>query len=621
MYRNTILAAMISGGIILSLQAEESLKPIIVTATRTAQTVDASLASVTVITRDEIERLQPAQFIDLLQNRAGISITSNGYAGKSSSINMRGTNSDHTLLLIDGVRMGSATLGNASWQFLPLAEIERIEIVRGPRASIYGADAIGGVIQVFTRQGHKGSPKVNAHTRIGSFNTRELGAGVQGGTERTRYSLSVSHQQTDGINIQEGIGDDDPDGYDNTSLSANLAHDLGSNTELFASLLSSQGRTETDVTDGGPDHTDFTHQAMRAGIRGSFTQNWFTELSFGHALDKNRNVYDPPYLGDDKTYFNTSRSLADWRNDINLGTATLLTLGLDWQQDVITSSNEIEKNRRYNQAIYQIIQTGQDRHNLQGSLRHDDNQAFGGHTTGQLAWGYDISPQLSGRLSYATAFKAPTFNDLYWPDEGWVKGNPDITPEKSETTEAGLSYHHGQLSWEASIYQTDISDLIAWGCAQNCDDGQWWTDIWQPQNIHKVRIHGMELEAKLNQRDWSSTLSVSLLDTEDRKTGNELARRPYESYRLDLDRQLGQFTLGGSALVRGRSYNNVANTDRISGHTLFNLRASWRPAAQWLVRANIDNLLDKQYITSRYSSTIDYNQPGRAYYLSVHYQQ
>ncbi|MGM0477136.1 MAG: TonB-dependent receptor plug domain-containing protein, partial [Pseudomonadota bacterium] len=212
---------------------------IVVTPTRMARSVDESLASVTVIDRDAIERQQPQQFTDLLDGLAGVSVTQNGPFGKQSSISTRGTNSDHTVLLVDGVRTGSATNGQASWQFLPPSEIDRVEVVRGPRSSIYGADAIGGVVQVFTREGNEGPARLNAYTGGGSFGTYEGGAGITGGNRDTRYNFSVNHSHTDGINVQDDEGDDDDDGYTNTSLSGKVSHRVRPGLELFGNVMHS----------------------------------------------------------------------------------------------------------------------------------------------------------------------------------------------------------------------------------------------------------------------------------------------------------------------------------------------------------------------------------------------
>ena len=596
MNKKTILAAAIAGGIAVSAQAEQTLDTIVVTATRTAQIVDESLASVTIITREEIERLQPAQLSDLLQGRAGINIADNGPFGKTTSLYLRGTNSDHTLLLIDGVRMGSATIGGASWQYLPVSAIERIEIVRGPRASIYGADAIGGVIQIFTRHGTEGSARTNAYARIGSFNTHEVGAGVRGGNERTTYSLSASHHETDGINVIDDVGDDERDGYRNTSLSLNIRHQLENKVELFTNGLYSTGRTEYDDAFFDSAYSDFVHGALSAGIKAAINEAWLTYLTLSHASDR-ADVTDA-WPG----YFDTFRDQIDWRNDFIIGNGLLLTAGIDWRQDRVKSTTSYDESSRDNVGVYQILQSELGRHHLQGSLRYDDNEAYGNQTTGALAWGYALSPQLRSRLSWGSAFKAPTFNQLYWPGAG----NPELKPEQSETIEAGLRLSQPLGYIDLALFQTDVDNLISG---------------WPAENIAKARMQGMELETGLQIQQWQAAVALTLLDAEDRDTGNELTHRPRETLRLDLDYRLGHYDLGGSVIAQGRSYNNASNTDRIAGHAVLNLRGAWRMNQHWIWRATIDNALDKEYTTARDWSGTNYNQPGRAAYLSVHYQQ
>ena len=592
MQKKTLLTAMLAAGFALSVQAEQFIDPIIVTATRTAQTVDETLASVTVITREEIERLQPAQLSDLLQSRAGIHIADNGPFGKNTSLFMRGTNSDHTLLLIDGVRMGSATSGGASWQFLPVSEIERIEIVRGPRASIYGADAIGGVIQIFTRRNEAGPARVNAYVRSGSFGTREFGAGMSSSTKQTSYNLSASHNETSGINVRN-IGEDDKDGYVNSSLSANITHRLKNDAELFATLLHSNGNTEYD---GTPNETDFVHQALSTGLRGMLADNWWSELSLAQSRDEGRNYG----VGNFYSRFNTARDLIDWRNDFSLGESASLTLGVDWQQEKVDSTTNYDETRRYNRAIYQVLQSTLGHHNLQASLRHDDNEAYGGHTTGQLAWGYAISPRLRSRLSWGTAFKAPTFNQLYWPNTGFGGGNSELEPEKSETFEGGLRYNSGTRYLDIGLFQTEVENLISG---------------WPPQNVAKARMQGLEIETGLKYEDWHVNAALSFLEHQNLATSNELVRRPRETFRLDLDRNIGTLGFGGSVIAQGQSFDNAANTQKISGYGLLNLRASWRAAPDWTIRSSINNALDTEY-----QNALGFNQPGRAYYISVHYQ-
>ncbi len=600
----------------VAVHAGERLDPIVVTATRAPQTVDETLSSVTVIEREEIERLQPQQFTDLLRGRAGIGVADNGPFGKLSSVFMRGSNSGHTLLLVDGVRMGSATTGAASWQYLPPSEIERIEIVRGPRTSIYGSDAIGGVIQVFTRQGLEGPPRVNAFVGGGSFNTREFGAGVAGGTRDTRYSLSASRFDTDGIDLLTGIGDDDRDGYDNTSLSGTLSHRLGNGAELFGSLLYSRGTTEFDADETdpatfavvgpyAPADNDYVHAALRAGIRGFVTPRWQSQLAVAQSRDE-LDSFEGGALADRVAYFDTRRDLIDWQNTVRVHADWSWIAGVDAYEDHVDASTAFAEDSRYNVGIYSVLQGALGHHDLEASLRLDDNEQFGSKTTGQLAWGRRLSDAWRVRASAGTAFNAPSFNDLYFPGFS----NPDLDPEESHSVEVGARYASGAWFLDAALFQTEIDDLIAFDRTTS-----------SPQNINEARIRGLEVEVGYQAGDWSSRTSLTALEAEDRATGNELPRRSPFSARVDVDRALGDWSLGGSLLGQARSFNDAANNSRLSGFATLDLRAAYAIDKAWTLEASVRNLFDREYATVRDFTGVDFNQPGRGAFVTVRYQQ
>ncbi|MCG5532660.1 TonB-dependent receptor [Halorhodospira sp. 9621] len=579
------------------------LAPLVVTPTRMAQTVDESLSSVSVIDRDEIDRQQPRQVSDLLQGRAGTGLTSNGPFGKTTNLSMRGTNSDHTLLLVDGVPMNSATFGGAAWQYLPPAEIDRIEVVRGPRTSVYGADAIGGVVQVFTREGEEGPPRFRAFGGAGSFNTQEFGVGVSGGTAASRYALSASHYETDGINVQDGAGDKDPDGFENTSFSGRFSHRLPGGAELFATGFRSKGQSEFDGATGQEDWTDHVFQALRGGVRGDLTDRWFSELAVSQAKDE-QDTFDSS--GGESWHY-TERHEVSWRNELYWGAGHVWAFGGDWREEEVDTSSDYDETSRYNAGAYTQLELDLGRHDLGSSLRYDDNEAYGDNVTGQVAWGFDATDRLRLRSSYGTAFKAPTFNELYSPFPSWV-GNPDLTPEESVSAEVGARWQGRRVYVDTLVFQTEIDDLIA---AREVAPGQ---D--QPFNVDEARIRGAELEAGAHWQEWQISGAFTYLDHEDRDTGNELPRRPNESARLDIDRQLGDFSVGATALARGRSYDDRPNDTRLSGYGLLNLRTSYAITPEWTLRGTLENALDKDYETAD-----GYNQPGRAVYVSLHFNQ
>ncbi|AKJ94709.1 TonB-dependent receptor [Thioalkalivibrio versutus] len=583
----------------------QTLETVQVTASRIAQTVDQTLASVTIIDREEIERLQPRQFTDLVEGRAGVSVSSAGPFGKQSSVRMRGTESGHHLLLVDGVRMGSATSGDASWRFLPPEEIDRVEIVRGPRTSIYGSDAIGGVTQIFSRAGREGPPRVNAFLGAGSFSTWEAGLGVAGGTERTDYSLSVSMFDTEGIDVQDGVGDDDPDGYDNTSLAAKVAHRLDNGIEIFGNVLYSGGRSEYDADElstGLPydrAYTDFVHAALRVGIRIPVTGRWDSEVALGQSRDESDDVTEGGAFGGSVDRFDTRRDQLTWRNDVRLGDRSELVAGLDAYEDRVDATTDYNEDSRYNVGVYSVLRTELGNHDLEGSLRYDDNEQFGDKTTGQVAWGMQATDAMRLRASYGTAFNAPTFNQLYWPRDG----NPALEPEQSRTAELGARYSTSLAYVDVAVFETRVDNLIAG---------------WPAQNIDEARIRGLEVEGGHDIGPWNSRASLTLLDAEDRGTGDELARRAPVSARIDLDRQFGDFSLGGTVLARSRTfeYDFFGDATRLSGYGTLGLRAAYAIDPEWTVQASVTNVFDRDYETQG-----GYNQPGRAAFVKLRYQQ
>lgn len=584
----------------LAVAAEEVLPPVVVTATRTAQTVDETLASVTVIDRETITRQQPTEFADLLRGQAGIAIAQSGPFGKNTSTYLRGTAAEHTLLLVDGVRMGSATTGAASWQFVAPAEIERVEVVRGPRTSLYGSDAIGGVIQVFTRRG-EGPPTWRSFAGGGSFGTREYGAGVSGDTGQTGYAFSASHFQTDGIDALEA-GDDDLDGYHNTSASARLSHTFANGLELFATTLRSQGATEFD---GTVDRTEFVQQASSAGVQGSVTPQWWSQLTLAHSRDESDNFSD----GDFFSQFDTLRDTANWQNDITLD-RHLLTIGADYQLDRVDSNTEFDQTSRYNRGAYGQILLDLGLHVLSGSVRYDDNEAFGDKTTAQVAWGYEPTPGWRTRTSYGTAFRAPDFNDLYYPFEdfgayGNYQGNPDLRPEESETYELGLRYDAPDRYLDLAVFDTTVDNLIEIAGFPEM----------RPQNVSEASIKGIEVAGGLHVGAWRSDASVTFLEHEDTATGNALRRRPQSSARVAVDRDLNALSVGFTVAAEGSRYDDAANADQLPGYALLDLRAAYRLAPEWTLQATVKNALNKDYETVK-----GYNQPGRAAYVSVRYR-
>lgn len=596
----------------------QQLSPVVVTATRSAMPVDETLAPVTVITRADIVRLQPQSVQDLLSGLPGVAFGNAGGIGQQTSLFMRGTNSSHTLVLVDGVRIGTVGAGIPAFEQLPVEQIERIEIVRGPRSSLYGSDAIGGVIQIFTRHGQPGeSPTPSLNVTAGSHHLVNGQFGLSGGTEHAWYNASIGGQYTRGINAcraaAKNVGgcftnEPDQDGYRtyNGALSGGYRWDNG--TELSASLLKTKGDIEYDG-----DSQNYTRRSQQvAGTKLSFAvlDAWKMSLSAGQNLDRADNYLNRADLGADmlhEGYLYSRRNQASWQNDVTLAPGQLLSAGVDYQQEHLRSDTDYLRTSRNNTGVFAFYQGQFDAHELQLSARHDHNQQFGNHNTGAAAYGYSFTNGMKLTASYGTAFHAPTFNDLYFPPFfSFPTANPDLKPEKSRTAEIGLSGHPGVWNWAVNAYQTKITDLIGYDAN------------FVPINVSKARIRGLEGQLGADVDGWHVRGYLTFQKPENRSAGSQqgnlLARRPERIARIDLDRDLGAFSVGGTVNSEGYRYDDAANLQRLGGYATVDLRASWNFQPGWSLQARVANVFDHHYETVRF-----YNQLGRTAYLTLRY--
>ncbi len=580
-------------------------EPIIVTATRTAETADETLASVTVITRDEIERRQALSVQDLLRGVVGLGVANSGGPGKATSVFLRGTEEDHVLVLIDGVKIGSATLGTTAFQNIPIDQIERIEIVRGPRSSLYGSEAIGGVIQIFTRKG-QGPLMLSFSMGIGSHQSNTLSAGISGGAKRGWYNLSASGFDTNGFNACDGkpspngagcfTFEPDNDGYQNYSGALRAGYRFSSSVKVEAHVLHAKGDNEFDGS--FVNESDFVQQIIGGKLQFAPTKYWHLALSLGRSRDESENFLN----GTSMTVFDTERDSISLQNDIVLGATQLVTIGFDYQDDKIDSTTDYEVTSRDNKAIFAQYQGDIATHSVQLSLRRDDNEQFNSHTTGTFAWGYVFPNRVRLTATYGTAFKAPTFNELFFPNFG----NPNLDPEESSSVEFGVSGAANLVNWSLNIYQTKVDDLTAFDPS------------FTPANIAEARIRGLEAVVDTRFRGWDLAANLTLLDPENRTNGsdrgNVLPRRGEQTLRLDANRDLGKFQFGTTVIAEGRRYNDLANTQRLGGFTTVDLRAEIALYKHWRVQARVGNLFDKRYETAEL-----FNQDGRNCFLTLRY--
>ncbi len=585
--------------------ASVALNPLVVTAALAPRTADQSLASVTVIDEATLERQDPTSLTDLFRGQPGVDVTTQGSYGKLSSVFLRGTGSNANVLLIDGIRLRSATSGAPAWEFLDPRLFERAEIVRGPRGSLYGADAVGGVVQLFTPEGQgESTPRISVGG--GSFETQRYSASLSGAEGGTRYYFSGSRFDTEGQPVRRG-GDDK--GHDNTTGMVRLSHTFESGAEVGMLALRGRGSTEFDAS--GPAEDDVVQQVAGIYTELPVTDIWTSRFTLSEARDQ-RETLAPTY----RSRFDTRTRTARWKNTLALGQHEVVA-GAEYSDDDLgdsqTSGLAFDEESRANRAVFAQALLDFEPLTSQLSLRHDDNEAFGEELTGSLALGYALDDHHIARASYGTAFRAPTFNELYFPFVG--SSNPDLEAETSDTVEIGVRGQYAHWFWDLAAYRSEVNELIA-------------PDVsFRPVNVNEARIRGAELSAGAELDEWTLSTALSWTDPEDHDTGNRLARRATQGLRLDIDRELGDWSMGASWIAQNHRYNDSANEQRLPGYGIVNLRAAWEIAPMWSARLTVDNVLDKAYATARgaefdpvtsESVPFDYINAGRAAFVSIH---
>ncbi|MDH5785020.1 MAG: TonB-dependent receptor [Chromatiales bacterium] len=576
-----------------SLQAIDTIDPVIVTATRTAQSADETLASVTVITREEIEQSQAGSLMELLHGRAAsLDFSRNGGPGSNTSLFLRGSESDHVLVLIDGVRAASVTNGAYNWASLNPAQIERIEIVRGPHSTLYGSEAIGGVIQIFTRRG-KG---LHASLSGGSYGTAGATFGTGGELGEGRYHLNLSHKQSEGFSTTNASStnyESDDDGYKNSSVGIGYSTPIGNDLEFGINLSHTKGRNDYD--DGGyaNAYAETQNNTAEMHIDWQTSENWNQRLSVNSSEDLNESHDSWPAT------ITTRRKGINWQHDLETGHNSLLTLGLDAQQDHGKIADSYDEKTTTQAGYLQYQWSGKQLDLLLGA-RSDQHSEYDQHTTGRLVVGSRLG---EGRLyaSYATAFKAPTFNELYYP----FYGDPTLLPEESVSVEVG--YRRGQL--RASLFKTEIDNLI-----------QYNTLTWLADNIGQARITGAELEYGLQVSSWRVDSSVTLQKAEDVESGENLLRRAEKKIALTASGPVTAATdMGIEISYTGRredSFGFPSQRVFLPSFTLLNLTGEYRISPNWRLKGRVENLLNDEY-----QLAYGYNTPGASAYISLHYTQ
>ena len=601
---------------------------VVITATRQLQRADELLASVDQIDREEIERAGPGTVLDLLARQPGVQVAANGGPGKTSSLYLRGANGNHTILLIDGVRIGSVTSGQPSLESIPLSQIERIEILRGPASAMYGADAVGGVIQIFTKKG-EGPALVEAFGGVGTLGTTQLGAGVSGSTGPWSYALRAAEYETSGVSARKGpypaydptpydpsaglygrghnynpALDADRDGFRSRTLAARLGYTLAPGHELGLNLIRIDSRNWYDGggynARGGADvGNDAATEVIALESRNRLADNWQSTLRLAQSKDESTGFRST-------SRYNSKQEQLLWQNDIKLAVGSLMLAYEHLEQSADSTTTYTVKSRDIS-SFMAGWNGALGSHLLQANLRHDSNSQFGDKLTHVLGYGYRITPQLRANASIGTSFKAPTLNDLYYVDSGGNHGDPNLKPEEGRNRELALRYDAAGTRAAVVYFDNKIDNLIQWGASAP-------TWAYVPAQTSEARIKGWEFAYGALLGAWEVTASLDLVDPRNEATDKLLARRARETARVGVTRNFGALTVGSEVFGSGKRFDDAANARKLGGYGLVNLFAQYKLDRNWQLEARANNVFDKDYTLAN-----GYNTLGANVFVGVRY--
>lgn len=578
--------------------AQVQLKEVVVTASRIETRADELVSDVVVLDRAAIEASTGRTLTEVLARSAGVQMTATGGAGSLSGVFVRGTETRHTILLIDGVRFGTATAGLPNFDTLPLDMVERIEVLKGPGSALYGSDAVGGVVQVFLRKGVKTFSPTGAVT-VGSYGLTQLAAGLAGsggdGNALT-YALGVQKTKNKGFSatnskVAFGSFNADNDAFKQDAVNVSLAYQINPSWRIDAGALYADGVSHYD---DGPDNgasTKVRTQTLRAGLEGKVLPIWKTQLRISQSADQQVGL-EGAYL---PSKFNTIQNQLSWQNDIDTPVGIAMA-GVEQLVQKVDSSTTYDVSQRTVNSVFAGLNGNAGSHSWQANVRRDSNSQFGDNSTWFAGYGYKINPAWRVNASYGTSFVAPSFNQLYYPGYS----NALLQPEQGKNLDLGVTYSEKGQTVKLVRFDNKIRGFI--------------TNTTSPANIPRARIEGWTLSYDGAFDALNLHASLDALDARNELTGKALPRRASSQFSLGADYRLGAWSFGGNLLRVGSRFDDVKNAVALASYVTADVFVSHSINKDLQVQAKINNLANKTYETAA-----GYNQAGRAVYLTLRY--
>ncbi|MDI9333822.1 MAG: TonB-dependent receptor [Cytophagales bacterium] len=599
-----LLSALIYAPLLLSAVYAQSapvdvpaLGEIVVTATRMPQPLADLVADVTIIDRTTIQSSGATGVADVLARVPGVQISRSGNVGSPTNVFLRGAESRYTAVFIDGVRVDSQSTGGASWQTIPLAQIDRIEVLRGPAAAVYGSDAIGGVIQLFTLKGD-GALTPSIGMGLGTYNTKKVDAAFDGSSGAIDYSFGFAKESSTSFDSQSGTTHNpDKDGYRRESANAKLGLQISKAQRVELSALTSDVNSQYDAYGFNPARPVDDHSRLKLTAVGlNWLSQWRDTYSSRLSVTDSRDRYETT-----PSYYLTETNLRSYllQNKFQLG-EHLLTVTLERREDHL-SNTPINANRSQGALALGYGWTNQ-RHTLQLNLRRDQDSAFGGFTTGSAAYGFALSPQWRATASAATAFRAPTLYQLFSE-----YGVSILQPETSRNLELGLRYAQGASRFSVVAYRNLLSNLINFGTAGACT-----SSYGCYANTAQAEYTGVTVSGEQQLGQVNLHASLDLQDPRNLATGHLLVRRAHQYGNVGAQTHIAAWTVGTEAQFSSYRYDDAANKTRLGGYSLINLYASTPLIRDWTFLVRVNNLTDKDYQLAN-----TYTTPGRSFYFGL----
>ena len=587
---------------------------LVVTANRFQQPVNTVLAPTDVVTREDIQRWQSKDLNDVMRRLPGVDIAQYGGIGQSSSLFVRGTEARHVLVLIDGVPMARAGIGNAiDIGQIPVSLVQRIEYIRGPRSAVYGSGAIGGVVNIITMSDDE---RAQINAGMGTNGYQNYDGAINQRFGDTMITAAGAYQTTKGFNVQPDstyADDSDRDGYRNKLFWGGVQHKFNDSVSGFFRGYGYSSNTDYDQGSGG--------YAGGGDESQNYTQSWDTGLNYHsgiyssqlianyqHLKNYNYNAQDGRYAAS-ASLDNMEQRYIQWGNNLEVGHGSV-SGGVDWKQEKLqssgTSSTDIYK--RDTTGLYLTGQQQIDKVTLEASGREDHDEQFGWHGTWQTAAGWEFVDDYRVTLSYGTGFLAPSLGQQFGAERFGIASNPNLKPEESKQWEAGLEGLTGPLDWRLSTYRYEINNLIDY------DNSAYY-------NVKSATIKGLEWTGNVTTGPVDHHLTLQYIDPRDDETNKVLARRAKQQVKYELTGQI--YDLGWNVAYQylGQRYDNAydattytSHTVKLGGVSVWDIGLSYPMTSHLTVRGKIANLFDKDYETA-----YGYQTAGREYTLSGSY--